>query len=562
MRGARVHIFFTLPVAASLGFMCVSSPARAWGSVDAVATLAHADLRAPAACRASMHAGVAVVVCGQRRRSLPILGERDRRRARGFPRARPVRGLAGAPLMAGEQVTVRRRYSSARTELIAVAAIANTYGYVRYRLPRRAHLSATLRVSDRGGRPTLTLTVGGRRESPQVERWTALNVPTLAPAIASYMGSKSNVTGPTTFRECGTIAPVDARDAAGFDRLWHLERNGPGWTGGDATISVRLGDGRVAWLFGDSFIGGVLPDGRRSPASHMVRNAIVVQDGACLITAVGGSAQAPIALVQPIAPDEWYWPEQATAEGHVLHAVMLRVVRTGPTGWDFAVTGEDVVDLDLSSFTVTARRPLPTDGTVLWGASILQLDDATYVYGIENKPIDARVFLARAGGPTLAGDWEFYSGDRNGPSWSREPHDVAPLPAAPTDGDDPDQSTPLTGVSSSISVVSTPPDVMLISQAPVFGTAVTLRRAPAPWGPFSAPEVIATAAPPSIPEAFTYGALLQPELAAGDLQLLSWNVNTFGDVMADATIYRPRFAALAWPPAPDQDSPRAKGHEK
>jgi hypothetical protein len=437
----------------------------------------------------------------------------------------------GVPLAPGERVRVRRRRASSRTQLVAVAAVGGTLGYARYRLPVRARLAATLRVRDRDGRPSLWLTSGGVILRPQVDRWAP------PPTAKQSFVPVPLPGGPTTFRECGTLAPADAGDAADFDRLWHLERNGPGWTGGDGAISVRLADGRIAWLFGDSFIGGVLPNGRRGAASRMVRNAVVVQDGACLTTAIGGTARWPRAIMQPAAPGEWYWPEAATADGQRLHVTALRVLRTGSGAWDFAIAGVDVVDLDLASFTVTARRTLPFHGAILWGSSILQAGETTYVYGVENRPKDARLYLARAGGAALGGGWQFYTGTGTVP-WSSDPRAAAPLRA--------DDGSPVAGLSPAITVVAAPQGVILVSQAPMFGAAITVRRAPAPSGPFSAPQTIATAAAP--PGAFTYNAILHPELAADGLQLLSWNVNVNGDLLRDATLYRPRFEAVEWPP--------------
>jgi hypothetical protein len=99
---------------------------------------------------------------------------------------------------------------------------------------------------------------------------------------------------------------------------------------------------------------------------------------------------------------------------------------------------------------------------------------------------------------------------------------------------------------------------VLVNQAPVFGTAVTFRRAPAPEGPFGPPEVLATVAPPpDSPAAFTYGARVHPQLAANGLQLLSWNVSSFGDLLADASLYRPRFGAVPWPPPDRSPTPTA-----
>jgi hypothetical protein len=156
--------------------------------------------------------------------------------------------------------------------------------------------------------------------------------------------------------------------------------------------------------------------------------------------------------------------------------------------------------------------------------------------------MDARLYLARASGPSLSGEWQFYDGDADDP-WSSDPDASAPLAA------DAETSPPLTGLSPAITVVADPPGVFLVSQDPMFGQAVTARHADTPFGPFSPAEKIATAGPPS-PSAFTYNAILHPELAADGLQLLSWNVNAqvFGDLLADARLYRPRFVAVAWPP--------------
>jgi len=548
MRGIQVSTLAVL--AALLSWPASAEPPRSVAiGLDSVATLASSDVRAPAACRTLMRDGVAVVACERGGRRRPVLNARNRR-ARRPANTRGARTLDGPPLIVGEQVHVHRNWRSSTTQLTAVAAFGDMLAYARYKLPRRSRVSGTLRVLQRRGRPLLSLTLGRRLTAPVVERWARPPAATPAPAptptpTPPAAPPPSGPGGPTIFTECGTIAPSDATDASDFDRLWHLERNGSGWTGGDGAFSVRLDDGRIAWLFGDSFIGGVLPDGRRSPDWHMVRNTVVVQDGACLSTAVGGTAQAPVALIRPSDPAVWYWPQTATADAGMLHLLMQRVVRAGPSAWDFAILGVDVIDLDLRSFTVAAVRTLPVDGSVLWGSSVLETADATYVYGVENTPTDAHLFLARVDGRALDGRWLFYRGGQE--PWSADPRDAVPLAtAAPDDATSP---APLTDMPATVTVFADPDGVVLVGQAPVFGTVVTVRRASAPEGPFGPPETIATAAPPpESPEAFTYGARVHPQLAADDLQLLSWNTSSFGDLLANASLYRPRFKAVPWPP--------------
>ena len=74
-----------------------------------------------------------------------------------------------------------------------------------------------------------------------------------------------------------------AGQAAGgsrFDSVWteYFRRNSGGWTAGDATISVPLPDGRVIWLFGDSYTANVNLTNNTLPCLFQVRNCFMVQD--------------------------------------------------------------------------------------------------------------------------------------------------------------------------------------------------------------------------------------------------------------------------------------------
>lgn len=70
------------------------------------------------------------------------------------------------------------------------------------------------------------------------------------------------------------------------------------WNGGDSTASVKLPDGRMVWLFSDTFVGSVNPDGSRPDFQPMIHNSIVVQDDATLSeTLTGGSVDEPMSLV-------------------------------------------------------------------------------------------------------------------------------------------------------------------------------------------------------------------------------------------------------------------------
>src|SRR5262245_57032793 len=60
------------------------------------------------------------------------------------------------------------------------------------------------------------------------------------------------------------------------------------WNGGDSTTSVPLPDGRLVWLFSDTFLGPVNADGSRPHSAPMVHNSAVVQDGVQLTQTLTG----------------------------------------------------------------------------------------------------------------------------------------------------------------------------------------------------------------------------------------------------------------------------------
>jgi hypothetical protein len=58
------------------------------------------------------------------------------------------------------------------------------------------------------------------------------------------------------------------------DKLFHRD---PSWLGGDDAYSLNLGNGRVAWFFGDSFVAPTTPGERRG--TTMVHNSVGIQTG-------------------------------------------------------------------------------------------------------------------------------------------------------------------------------------------------------------------------------------------------------------------------------------------
>lgn len=165
---------------------------------------------------------------------------------------------------------------------------------------------------------------------------------------------------------CQERTPTSAQ---GYAALWST-LDAREWGGADVSISVPLADGRVVWLYGDTFSSG-----------RMVHSSAIVQDGGCLAVANGG------AQLLPDGPKgEVYWIEDAfqisaevaEAEGHPEWAGGLWVAAeehriTGDGPWDFEYTGRTrsaIVQMDDGELTfdrwgATATVPQADPGAMI-----------------------------------------------------------------------------------------------------------------------------------------------------------------------------------------------------
>ncbi|WP_109507529.1 fibronectin type III domain-containing protein [Nocardioides speluncae] len=307
------------------------------------------------------------------------------------------------------------------------------------------------------------------------------------------------------------------------------------WSGGDGAASVALPDGRVAWLFSDTYIGSVNADGSRGP-STFVNNAIVLQHGTNLQTTVhGGTAAEPKSLV-PAPAGEMYWAADGIVEGGKLKVLYGHYKKTGSGSFDVALVGTALVTFTLPSLAVESTVELPVGATTSWGSAVLADGGYTYVYGSEWEDGIRHLRLARVAAGSIGGAWEFWTAT----GW--------------VSSEAQSQRLSLTGIGTGVAVQKVGEQYVLVTvdtHLP-FNSAVVAYTAPSPAGPFSGPVDLFVAPEPGQKEgAYVYDARLHPELAPDGRLLVSYNVNTIDPdaLNGDASIYRPRFVDVAWPPA-------------
>jgi hypothetical protein len=321
------------------------------------------------------------------------------------------------------------------------------------------------------------------------------------------------------------LAPAIVSPDPAFNQLF--EGQGIGWTGGDGTVSIPLPDGRSFWLFGDSFLGTVDPDGRRAADTPFIHNCALIQNGAHLAPLYGLREGQPAAIFQPTARDEWYWPGDGTVHADRLFVFLHRFRPLRPGLWNWQWTGTEIALLGLPDLRVNAIRAVPINNGIRYGTALLEHKDRIYIYGVAASAGRNQLHVARTTADGLvAGRWQFFDGN----TWSAGPERTAAV---------------LNGVSSQFSVLPFRDGFVLITmdaRTPFSGRLVAYRSL-RPQGPFHGPVPIYDT-PEASRDVAAYNPFVHPQFTRRGRILISYNVNHLHDpdiLYQDARLYRPRF---------------------
>jgi hypothetical protein len=313
------------------------------------------------------------------------------------------------------------------------------------------------------------------------------------------------------------------------------------WTGGDGTFSVELPDGRIIWLFSDTYLGDVNPDGTRSTAPPIASNTAVVQDvnGGDLLETKAGADNRGFLGSQ-------YWIMDGTVEGS-----SLRIFANNKGGGTSGIATVSLPGLVPTGTVQSVPSAHPdVSGVILWGGSILEESDYTYVYG-DARPTGALYFttyLARVpAGQLTTGTWEYWT--RTG--WSTTLADARPL------ADQAGQNVRASG-----SVVAHDGHYVLVGKENQWFTdEIRAYTSPSPAGPFTGPTVVYETPEHGQPcgerTRFTYRVNAHPAYQQQNgAMLFSYNVHCQASPpegydpswnWADASLYRARFIGLDLP---------------
>jgi hypothetical protein len=345
---------------------------------------------------------------------------------------------------------------------------------------------------------------------------------------------------------CAASAPSSAGSyQAAFDAQRHTYTE---WASADESVPIDLPDGRVVWVFDDTSVGHVLPDGTLDPSNTLASNSFVVQNGACFTPMLGGAPLARTSLIPSPGPNEWYWPTSGgvdTANNQLL-VFALHVLRNGPNSLDFTILDVRVATFSLPGLTLQSIQPLPFATSSLAYASTsfydrtnadpTQRDVYAYVSNHRNAYV-ARTPVAEV----LTGPWQFW----NGTGWSSDATKAAPMTwsGIPSSFDPGPLLGDGSGPAAQPAVIAYGSGYLLTAKlADAFTNDVSVFTGPTPEGPWA---YVGQIADTTETNTIAYGAYTQLTLpgTSGPVTVYNTNVSPFVSNPPPSTIqtYGPHF---------------------
>lgn len=319
------------------------------------------------------------------------------------------------------------------------------------------------------------------------------------------------------------------------------------WAAGDVATTIPLSDGRVLWLFGDSYIDQLDPASGTLPCLFNARNSVLVQSAndlmhpqtLCRFESADKSFFRP-----PDAGDTnfWpcFWPGAGFQNGHTIYVYLTEMQKTPEGGmWGFKAIGQSWAKLSFPELKVASYVKLPSfNGISFWCGFVGDEDSGfTYAFGDKRHGTSSDVYVARFPTKDPVRHWTFWDGK----GWNANVTSAAIIAQ---------------GASTSVNVCKVKDKFLLIttefSVACDQGRNIYVMTSHSPTGPFSSRRKIYTVDDTvNGHHPFFYGAAPHPEFINSDGLLITYCINGYEPCVPNCVngrmnpdYYRPRAIRL------------------
>ncbi len=296
-----------------------------------------------------------------------------------------------------------------------------------------------------------------------------------------------------------------------------------GWVSGDNNNPALLPDGRVAWVYNDSFFAPVNPHTNVIPSVALPHNLVVVQKGDTLKSIYSGTAPNPLSLFDPGNGNE-FWQSGGIVENGQLKIVLIEVAnQSSYAGYTW------IGSLNLPDLSVSTLHRLP--GIVPTGPNCV-FKDSTYDYlyfGASSGPNETHTVVGRVPAGQLDSQtaWQFYAGNN---VWTTNFTQAANLVEGTSAG----------------SVIKLGPNSYVMSGVPELSQEADVWFAQTPWGPWVNKTTVYNIPPQE--SVLPYEGHIYP-IGKNGVYTITWSLYPFNndsgnEQLADKTIYVPDYAQV------------------